>query len=380
MPAPAPSNFRWLQTGDETFAAMLAAIAAAQKTVRLEMYIFADCPLGERFREMLLQARQRGVRVQVLIDSFGSLTLAYDFWEPLTAAGGEFRWFNPLTLARFGFRNHRKLLVCDDTVAVIGGFNIAPEWEGDGVARGWCDLGLQVTGLLAGQLAVSADDMFARADFRHKRFTRLRKAPLRKAVPLLDGELLLNSPGRGRNPIKRALLLDFNRARRVQIIAAYFLPPLRLRRALTRVARRGGQVQLLLAGQSDVPLSQLAARSLYRRLLRAGVEIYEYQPQILHAKLIIVDDVVYIGSANLDSRSLHINYELLVRLTNSRLVGEARAIFAQNLALSRRIEWSNWRKSHTFWDRWKGRWAYFILAKMDPWIAHRQWRGLRHRG
>ena len=97
------------------------------------------------------------------------------------------------------------------------------------------------------------------------------------------------------------------------MIIAYFLPSWRLRRDLMRVARRGGQVQLILAGKSDVQLSMLAAQSLYRRLLRAGVEIYEYQPQILHAKLFIVDDAVYPGSSNLDTRSLQINYELMIR-------------------------------------------------------------------
>ena len=101
-------------------------------------------------------------------------------------------------------------------------------------------------------------------------------------------------------------------------MVAYFLPSWRLRRDLMRVVRRGGRVQLILAGQSDVQLSKLAAQSLYRRLLRAGVEIYEYQPQILHAKLFMVDDAVYTGSSNLDTRSLQINYELMIRFDGWR--------------------------------------------------------------
>jgi len=116
-----------------------------------------------------------------------------------------------------------------------------------------------------------------------------------------------------------ALRRDLAHARTVQIIAAYFLPPRRLRRLLMHVARKGGRVQLVLPGKSDVPLIRLAAHSLYQRLLRAGVEIYEYQPQILHTKLVIVDAIVYAGSSNLDTRSLNINYELLARLTGERL-------------------------------------------------------------
>ena len=96
-------------------------------------------------------------------------------------------------------------------------------------------------------------------------------------------------------------------------MVAYFLPTWRIRRDLTRIARRGGTVQLILPGKSDVLVSQLAGQSLYRRFLKAGVQIHEYQPQILHAKLIIADDIVYVGSANLDPRSLDINYELMIR-------------------------------------------------------------------
>src|SRR5437867_13390001 len=110
-----------------------------------------------------------------------------------------------------------------------------------------------------------------------------------------------------------ALRRDLAEARTVQIVAAYFLPPRRLRRALMNVARRGGRVQLVLPGNSDVPLIRLAAHSLYQRLLRAGVEIYEYQPQIPHTTLAIVDAVVYAGSSNLDTRSLNITYERLLR-------------------------------------------------------------------
>ena len=123
----------------------------------------------------------------------------------------------------------------------------------------------------------------------------------------------MSHPGRGASPFQTALYQDLAVAREVRIVSAYFLPTRRLRRDLLRVARRGGRVQLILAGKSDVLVSQLAARSLYRRLLKAGVEIYEYQPQILHAKLILSDGVIYVGSSNLDIRSLNLNYELMLR-------------------------------------------------------------------
>ena len=133
------------------------------------------------------------------------------FWDPLRDAGGEVRVFNPFALQRVTIRNHRKLLVCDGRVAFVGGFNITPEYEGDGIARGWCDVGLKIEGPLAAQLAVSFDEMFARAEFRHKRFMRWRNFRAKKTVALPAEQILFSGPGRGRSPLKRALRRDLAR-------------------------------------------------------------------------------------------------------------------------------------------------------------------------
>lgn len=123
-------------------------------------------------------------------------------------------------------------------------------------------------------------------------------------------------------------------------------------------------------------VSQLAARSLYRRLLKAGVRIYEYQPQILHAKLVIIDDTVYVGSANLDQRSLNINYELVVRFQQSAWASEARKHFLERREHSKEITKEGWREACSLWQRLKQRWAYFLLVRIDPFIARWQIRGL----
>ena len=189
-------------------------------------------------------------------------------------------------------------------------------------------------------------------------------------------QLLLSGPGRGRSPIKRALRDDLGRATSVQIMVAYFLPTWRIRRDLVRIARRGGTVQLILQGKSDITVSHLAAQSLYRRLLKAGVQIYEYQPQILHAKLIIADEAVYAGSANLDQRSLNINYELMIRFDRPELAEQARTVFADTLKHCRQITREEWRRSRTIWRRLKQRWAYWLLVRIDPYVARRRWQDL----
>jgi cardiolipin synthase len=370
------TEWAWLCGGKQIFPAMLAAIDAAQFSVRLETYIYAQQGIGQRFREAFVHARQRGVHVRVLVDAFGSYSLPSAFWEPLREAGGEVRIFNPLSLPRLGIRDHRKLLVCDEHVAFVGGFNIAPEYDGDGVAAGWFDLGLRIHGPLAAELAVVFDDMFARAAFRYKPFARLRRLGARKTLPTQPGHILLSGPGRERSPIKAALHSDLARARSAQLTVAYFLPTWHVRRQLARIARRGGCVQLLLAGKSDVAISRLAGQSIYRRLLNCGVEIHEYQPQILHAKLFIIDDVVYVGSANLDPRSLNINYELMLRFENAEMAAQARQAFVSSLQHARQVTLQEWRDSRSLWKRLKERWAYLLLVRLDPYISLRQWSAL----
>jgi len=321
LSAPTSSEIQWFRAGEDLFPVSLACIAEARESIRLEIYIFSDDQVGRRFLDALVQAARRGVRVQVLVDALGSWLLPRAFFAPLIAAGAEVRRFNPLRLWRFGVRDHRKLLLCDDRVAFVGGFNIADEYDGDGVTRGWCDLGARIEGAaLVARMTASFDELFALADFRRKPLLRLRGiAHKRRTTPGED--LLLSRPGRGASPIQVALRADLARASDVRIISAYFLPTWRLRRDLARAARRGARVRLILAGKSDVLVSQLAGRDLYRRLLDAGVEIYEYQPQILHAKLMVIDGTAYVGSANLDVRSLRLNYELMVRRTGQPAAG-----------------------------------------------------------
>jgi cardiolipin synthase len=376
MQAETNYTHQWLRSGDEIFPALLAAIETARQSICLEIYIFTPGPLGNSFRAALGRARARGVQVRVLLDALGSVSLPADYWRSLRQAGAEVRQFNPVALKRLWIRNHRKLLVCDDRVAVVGGFNLAPEYEGDGLHRGWCDVGLKIEGPLAAQLAASFTGLFERADFDHKPFVRLRKSADKKAVEWPNAQILLNGPGRGPGPFQSLLQQDLARAARVQIMASYFLPPRPLRRELLRVVRRGGRVQLILPGRSDVQLSKLATQSLYQRFLKRHVEIHEYQPQILHAKLLIVNDTVYLGSSNLDPRSLRINYELMLRFENAAMAAEARQIFADSLLHTRPVTAKAWHRSQTFWGRLKQRWAYFLLTKIDPYLARRQWRAL----
>ncbi len=367
----------WLPTVDRAYGRMEDAIARAAVSVRLETYIFKAGGPGDRFRDALRAAVARGVRVRVLLDSFGSAELPPAYWDDLRGAGGEVGWFNPLALRRIVFRDHRKLLVVDDARAFVGGFNIGSEYEGDGVAYGWRDLGLELQGPPVGCLAASFDLMWEHRDFRHPRLLRLRLSRLKRLLRECgSAEVMATGPGLNRNPFRTRLTQRVRQAGEVRIAAAYFVPSFRLRRALGSVVRRGGRVQLLLPGRTDVAIAQAAGRTFYRSLLRAGIQIAEYQPQILHAKLAIADDAVFVGSSNIDARSLGINYELNVCLTGPVLAAEARALFAADWARARPIDRKQWRTDRRWTDRWAGAIAKFLLTKVDPWLARRQLRRL----
>jgi cardiolipin synthase len=379
-PASASSHFpgvRWLPTGAAAYERMLPAIAAAKHTIRFEMYIFRADESGERFRAAFVGAAKRGVRVQLLLDALGAGGLASDYWAELTQHGGEVRIFNPLTVRGFLFRNHRKQLLIDDRVVFIGGFNIANEYRGDGVTQGWRDLGWEVhRAEVISPLTAAFDGMFRVYDLKHRLLQRIRRPLRRRARVGAHGPALLGGPRVLRDAFATNLIHALKRAKNVQLISGYFVPNHRLRRALRRVARRGGTVQILLAGKSDVPIAQTAARALYGSLLRAGIKIYEYQPQILHAKLAVVDHAVYVGSANLDIRSFGINYELMVRLDSPQLAAEAREIFAADLGRSVEITRTAWHASRSWLTRLRGHWTVFFFTKIDPCLVRLQLRGL----
>ncbi|MDT8408464.1 MAG: phospholipase D-like domain-containing protein [Wenzhouxiangellaceae bacterium] len=367
-------ELEWLASGRAGLEAILEAIDSATDSVCLETYIFSANRIGDRTRDALVRACRRGVRVRVLLDALGSFSLPRAYFEGLLDAGGEVRMFNPLNLRRLMYRNHRKLLTCDDRVAIIGGFNISDEYHGDGVESGWRDLGMRVRGARVRLLVKAFFALYDFADFHPKTFNRLRRAGQRRQLSAGGVTLLLGGPGRGPNPLKQALLNDMSKGASIRIASAYFLPTWGLRRRLMKMARKGGRVQLLLPAKSDVPLALYASQLLYKRLLSAGVEIWTYQPQVLHTKLVITEHAVFVGSANFNTRSLHIDYELVLRIDEPSVLAGAGRIFDDHLKHAQQIDAGDWSRQSGVWRRIKLRFAYFLMARIDPRLAALLWR------
>ena len=383
-PSTAPCHrIHWFGTGFDLLEAKLTAIAEAKSSIRMETYIYTDEEIGRRFREALVAAGKRGVKVKLLVDAVGGSELPHDYFKELDELeGSHMKWFNRPSLATWSFRDHRKLLIIDRSIAFVGGCNIASEYHGNGVTHGWRDGGARVDGPVAEELATEFERMWAAANARQwvSEVAKAVKRPKSGMVndPCGNIEPLFVRPGFGRSPLIDAIRTDLKQARLIDITSAYFLPSRSLRRQLGGAVARGACVRLLLGGKSDVKLMQLATRSIYSRLLDARIEVWEYEPQVLHSKILVLDDVVYVGSSNLDPRSLRINFEVMLRIEDAALAQEVREAFGQDLLLSKRIT----PEQHTrigWWTKLKQKCAHWILAHVDPRMAEGMLRRLENR-
>ena len=372
-PVPAAGHvFRWLATGTAAFEAMLQHIERAEHSVAVEFYICKPGVVSDRFRIALIAACLRGVHVQLLLDAFGSDEVAGGYWRELEQRGGQLRWFNPMRLLRLTFRNHRKLLVTDRATAIVGGLNLADEYDGDGVTHGWRDVVLELQGPTVDALAGSFERMWALAAFDPSSLRDFARTNPRLDRDVSGPALFLTGPGCRTVDLLRQLQADLHTASRVTVHAAYFLPSRELGRMLADVALRG-EVRILMPANSDVPVAKLATWHAIRRIDSAAVRFFEYLPQMMHGKLLVIDDVVYIGSANLDVRSRLINYELVLRLPVPALAEQARGMFETDLRHSRPATIG----TPTWWQKLRQRGAYWLLARFDPCVASRKLRMLQ---
>lgn len=356
----------WHDTGQKFLEAELAAVSNAQTSVRLEHYIFSASEIGARFREALTEAAKRGVKVTVLLDDVGCLGLSHSYFDEMVAEGGRLVWFNPMRWGFWPFRDHRKILVADET-AFIGGCNIAAEYYGDGISQGWRDGGIEIKGPVVKYLVESFESQLEKAG---NKIWRARKHGRNGRVEAGGNvSLLLMRPGFHQGILQRTLGHDLLHARDLSLTMAYFLPSGRFKRMLLRACKRARRFRMLLPAKSDVSLMQVASRALYRAFQKRGGQIYEYQPQVLHAKVIIVDDIVYVGSSNLDPRSLNINFEVMLRISSAELADRARATFDRDLEHS--VKMANRRLSDptTWWVRFKQKVAQLIFTRLDLGVA-----------
>jgi len=357
-----------LADGPERLEALIALIDGAQESLRVLYYIWEDDETGRRVRDALVAAAERGVAVSLLVDGFGAV--AGDFFQPLEDAQARFCRFVPRWGRRYLLRNHQKLSLADGNKAIVGGFNISNDYFGTVESGAWRDLGLQVEGPGVACLVAYFESIFAWAERPDASIRRLRRALVGNSVQ--DGAIhwLFGGPTRRLSPWAQSVKNDLMKAARVDIISAYFAPSLSMMRRLFSAARRG-RVRIVTPSKLDHQFLVGAARFLYWRLLKRGAEIYEYQPTKLHAKLIVIDDVVHIGSANFDLRSFYLNLEMMLRVDDPAFAAMMRSFVEGEIAVSRRITPEAHRANMTWWNRLQWGFGYFLVATADYNLSRR---------
>ena len=330
MPA---NQFTVFTEGDELYDDMLAGIRNAKHSIALECYIFNPDETGVQFIDALIERARAGVRVQLHLDTFGSAELLIGHQDDrLREAGVELKWFNTLHWYqphRFNRRNHRKLLIKDNDVVWLGGFNIHNEnsLKVFGECR-WRDTQVRITGQLVEEARVYFDKLWE--GHRHWK-------------PHFDAEaestLISNHNWIERHRLRRLLSHRFHKAReKISLCTPYFMPDNFTQRHMILTAKRGVEVRLLLPAISDRPVAQWVARAAYASLIAAGIRIFEYQPRVLHAKVTIIDDDwCTVGSANLDYRSFFVNFEMNLVSLRTDLIRVLDKNYSDDLAQSREI-------------------------------------------
>jgi cardiolipin synthase len=343
------------------------AIRHAKRRICLEVYIFSSDATGRAFADLLAKKASEGVAVYVMIDGWGSFDCDADMYCKMQRAGVRFEWFHPVRPwhVKFGWRpflrDHRKMLVVDDDIAGLGGLNIADEYAGPWVvdpdkkdSEYWRDNAIGVVGPAARLLLRS----FARTWNYLTHGGRIRTAEYKVGVDEEQQEFgILASVPTAHSPLRPLLHRLLQRARRsIDLTMAYFAPDDDLVAEICSAARRGVRVRLMLPARSDLRILVTAARFFYQRLDCAGVQIYERQHVVLHAKTMCVDEEVsVIGSSNLDYRSIEYNLELSAIIRSPALGRLVVALFENDIQFARRITASEIRRRP--WIDRLGQWA-----------------------
>ncbi len=348
-----------LADGQATYAAMFKALESAKDHINLESYIIEDGEIGHQFADLLLKKQRQGVQVHIIYDSLGSMLTPDAFFQRLRDEGIQVVAFNPVNPLTVGkkwglspHRDHRKILIVDGKVAILGGINISNVYSSTPFNRGknekipihWRDTDVQIEGPAVAELQKLFLDTWM--------MQREAKPALRDyfPAPQEEGSALVrvigSTPGESNRVPFIVYVLAISLAEKsIHLTNSYFFPDEQIIKALTDAARRGVDVKVILPGITDSLLALHAQRSYYSKLLRAGVQLYEHSNSLLHAKTAVIDSVwATVGSTNMDYLSLLNNNEVNAIILSKEFAGEMEQMFNGDLLNSKQIHWEEWKK------------------------------------
>jgi cardiolipin synthase len=336
-----------LVNGEQIYAAMLNAIRAAQVNITFETFVFRD-GVGADFVEELSNAARRGVTVHMLLDWLGSRTMNQSLLHAARAAGCELHVYHPPSwyhLGRLNNRTHRKLLIVDGRIGFTGGVGMGVEWKhGLKGLPPWRETHFKAEGPVVAQMQAVFIDNWIKATGRilhgAEYFPKLANCGE------MDAQMFGSSPVGGSESMHLMVLLALTAAKTsIDIENAYFVPDKLTVEALCSAARRGVRVRIVVAGRhTDARIGRWAAQGLYGSLLEAGIQIFEYQPTMMHCKVLVIDGLwSSVGSANFDDRSFRLNDEANLNVFSEELAREQIALIDADIMKSRRMVLNKWR-------------------------------------
>jgi len=337
-----------LQNGDEIFPAMLAAIRSARHSVTFETYIYWSGRIGREFSEALAGRARAGVPVKVMVDWFGSQKMDAELLQTMEDAGVEIERFHPLawyTLSRMNNRTHRKLLVVDGHIGFTGGVGIADLWLGDAQdPQHWRDVHFRIEGPVVTQMQASFADNWIKTTGRVLQGEEF--FPSVRPVGNITAQVFSSSPEGGADSMRLMYLLAIAAAdSSIDLAASYFVPDDLTTESLISAMQRGVRLRIVLPGpHTDAEIVASASSAEWGRLLEEGAEIYEYQPTMYHAKVMVVDGyMVSVGSTNFDNRSFALNAEANLNVYDRAFAAHMTEVFEQDIAESTQMTLQQWR-------------------------------------
>lgn len=331
------NSVKILKDGVMAFSAVFDCIRKAEKQICVEFYIFRDDETGWELAELLNKKSREGVKVYLIYDHFGSLSTSEKFWNYLKLAGVQVQAFHPPDIFHpnlYFHRDHRKLVVVDGIMGFTGGLNVGDEYHGFRKRKvaGWRDTGVQIKGPAVGPMLYSFWEVWRECGGTQPKMdlSLPKEEKQEENIKVLP---FFSSSRKSMQALNRLLQFSVHSARKsIHLTMAYFIPTRKFLYALLRAAKRGVDVKIILPGKSDLRLIAYVGRTYYKTLIKEGVQIYHYQPRILHAKTMIFDESWgIVGSANLDARSLNYNYECGVGILDENLGREMEELFRQDL-------------------------------------------------
>jgi len=348
-PAIRGNQVELLLNGDQIFPALLAAVRSARTSINYAQYFWVDGAVAHELAQALAERARAGVRVNVLLDGVGTLGMPGAHIETMRQSGCHVEWFRPLarwSLRRHNNRNHRRILVVDGRLGLTGGSGVSDKWTGDGRREDhWRDTDVRIEGPAVNWLQAAFIENWREAtgELLGGRDYVPGERPASGDVRV---QVVRSSPAGGSYAAYTMVLLAFSSARRsILLTNPYFVLDERMTNALVAAAQRGVRVVALTPGRIDHALVRSASRHDFGRLLQSGVQIYEYQAALLHAKTLVVDGAwSSVGSTNLDNRSFALNEELNLAVYDAGVARQLENVFEADLRHARRVEYADWAK------------------------------------